>query len=293
MRLAESGPLTDFHHAALSLGATAIALELTKEFAALEAEWRVRGELLEELLQAGAHWSDSLRRRAHHAGIDVAEPCVVAVVEALPRADQGAMLAMFRAAGTAQGILIGTRGERVVVALPHCHRPLRWVQEVLERARAKGLPLIAGLSEAHPDLARGLNEAQAALRLARDSGKPAVVVDASVLGPLRIMLDVQDTTRMVELVRNTLGPLAEYDRRRQGDLLETLRTFLDVGGNHPATAERCKVHLNTVKYRLSRAADILDRPLGDHTTRFELSLAYAVWDVLDALEITPFTTTED
>src|SRR6185437_9722797 len=44
-------PLDDFDRNALEQGATIMALEIVKERAAWEAEWRLRGELLEEILQ--------------------------------------------------------------------------------------------------------------------------------------------------------------------------------------------------------------------------------------------------
>ncbi|TCK20691.1 helix-turn-helix domain-containing protein [Pseudonocardia endophytica] len=289
VRLAERRAPTDFERSALSLGATAIALELVKEAAALEAEWRVRGELLEEMLRAGDTRPESLRRRARQAGFDVTTPCVVAVVEALSGTDRDPMLAMFRAAGTIDGVLVGTRGSQVVVALAQRHGPRPWIQQQLDRARAKGLALAAGMSEPRTDLAHALNEAVAALKMARNATTPAVVVDAAALGPLRILLDVDDTSRIVDLVSRTLGPVAAHDRHRNGELLDTLRTFLDAGGNHPVTAERCSVHLNTVKYRLAKAGDLLGRPLSDPATRFELSLAFGAWDVLDTLGISPWT----
>ncbi|NMO01114.1 GAF domain-containing protein [Gordonia sp. TBRC 11910] len=291
--LARAEPHTDFDMAALTIGAAAIALELTKQRAAMEAEWRVSGELLEELLRAGGRYSESVQRRARQAGFDVTARSVVAVVEARPGADPAAAWALFRAAGTAAGILVGTRGERILVALPHDRDPRGWLQQLVDRARSKEIALVAGLSESHADLGHALTEAMAAVKLAAEGNQSAIVVDAAALGPLRILLDAADTSQMVDLVRRTLGPLADYDRRRHSDLLATLRAFLDAGGNHPLTAERSNVHLNTVKYRLGRAAEVLDRQFADPATRFEFSLAFAVCDVLDDLGISPWAFSDD
>ncbi len=120
------------------------------------------------------------------------------------------------------------------------------------------------------------------------AGKPPSVVGADTLGPLRFLLDAPDTLHMQDVVRSSLGPLAEYDSRRRGELLRTLRTFLDTGGNRPATAEQTGVHLNTVKYRLARIAELLGRPLNLPATRLELSVAFAVADILDAIGVDPF-----
>jgi len=282
---------TEFHRTALGLGATAIALEITKERAVLEVESRVHGELLEELLLAEGTWPDSLRRRAAHAGIDVTEPRVVAVIETLPGGLHSALMTVLRrdgAAAAAEGVLIGRRSDQLIVAVPVRQQPGAWVRAVIQRAAARGVPARAGLSGGHSDLGLALREARAALGLARTVQNAGAVVEADALGPLRFLLDAPDTHHMLRLVRSVLGPLAEYDRRRHGDLLSTLRTFLDTGGNHPVTATRCQVHLNTVKYRLNRAAELLGRPLNEPATRFELSLAFAVADVLEAMKVPPF-----
>lgn len=288
VRPADPGCVTEFHRTALGLGATAIALEIAKENTALEAEWRVRGELLEELLQAGDQWSDNLRRRAVHAGINVEEPRAVALIEALPGADLAAVFTTIRAAGTVDGVMIGRRGDYIVAAVPRRHRPDKWLRGVIERSSRKRNPLCAGLSDAHTDLKRALREATGALNLARKSHHSGTVIDAAALGPLRFLLDAPDTTHMVEVVRGALGPLADYDQRRNSDLLHTLRAFLDAGGNHPATAQLCNIHLNTVKYRMARVAELLDCQLGDPSTRFQLSIAFAVADLLEAMEMAPF-----
>ena len=288
VRPADSAPVSEFHRSALGLGATAIALEIAKEHAALEAEWRVRGELLEELLQAGDQWSENLRRRALHAGIDVEEPRAVALLEAIPKADLATVFATVRAAATVDGVMIGRRGDHVVAAVPQRHRPQDWVRAVMDRSGKKGSPLRAGLSDAHTDLRRALREATGALNLARKSKREGTVVGVERLGPLRFLLDAPDTTQMVEMVRTALGPLADYDQRRNGDLLPTLRAFLEAGGNHPSTAQLCNIHLNTVKYRMTRVAEVLDRPLAEPATRFQLSMAFAVADLLDAMGVSPF-----
>jgi DNA-binding PucR family transcriptional regulator len=287
IRSAGPDATSEFHRAALGLGATAIALEISKEHAALEGEWRVRGELLEELLQASDALSDGLRRRAAHANIDVDVPRSVAIIEGLAGSDLDAVYALLLAAGTAEGVMVGRRGEQLIVAVPGRHRPHEWVTALMERAHKKGSPVRSGLSDAHVDLPRALREATGALNLARRSERGGVLVDAQSLGPLRFLLDAPDTTQMTDVVTRTLGPLARYDKKRNGDLLPTLRAFLDSGGNHPTAAEKCHVHLNTVKYRMGRVAEVLDCNLSHPDTRFELSMAFAVADVLEAVGVSP------
>jgi DNA-binding PucR family transcriptional regulator len=107
------------------------------------------------------------------------------------------------------------------------------------------------------------------------------------LGPLRFLLDAPDTGEMTAMVRTLLGPIAAYDAHRGGgEVLETLRAYLELG-NRPAVAQRCHIHVSTVKYRMDKAAELLGRPLTEPQTRFEIRLAFAVLDVLRTLGIDP------
>ncbi|WP_342779343.1 helix-turn-helix domain-containing protein [Nonomuraea turkmeniaca] len=68
-----------------------------------------------------------------------------------------------------------------------------------------------------------------------------------------------------------LAPLTEYGSR--GDLVESLRAYLDCNGHWDAAAQRLGVHRHTLRYRMKRVAELLDRDLDDPGVRAELWLA--------------------
>ena len=76
-----------------------------------------------------------------------------------------------------------------------------------------------------------------------------------------------------ELGRATLGPLLGADRGGDSQLLETLRTYLELDGSVQATADRLYVHRNTVRYRLSRIEALTERSLSSTNDRVHLWLA--------------------
>lgn len=284
------GELSRLHRNALEHGGTVIALELVKEQAALEVEWRMQGELLEELLRSAAAPSDGLRARAARAGIDLARPHRVAAL--MPEGAGGATALLeftrrtLRLHHAVDG-LVARRGERILIALDGEIVVGGVIPQLQARGRAAGTPFACGLSRAHTDFATALREAEAALALAVQ--RAGTFVSYEQLGPLRFLLDAPDTGEMVAVVSDLLGPLADHDGRRSSALLATLEAYLRSGGHHPTTCECCHIHVSTLKYRLSRITVILGRPLTDPETRFQLSLAFELLAVLRLMGVEPFS----
>jgi GAF domain-containing protein/sugar diacid utilization regulator len=287
------GELTALQRKALEHGATAIALELVKEQATLEVEWRLQGELLEELLRSSGAPSEDLARRAERLGVDLAGQHRIAVLAPDRDVASSSLLELVRRWLRQHGHLdrlVAQRGDRVVVAvgadLPGGGKPL--IEDLQRRVTRAGVPVRCGVSNARTELTMALREAEGALALAISTGRPDAIVDYEALGPLRFLLDAPDTTEMTALVRDVLGPLAAHDAQRHSDLLLTLKTYLESGGHHPTTSERCHIHVSTLKYRLSRISALLERSLSDPATRFELSLAFEVLGILEVMGIAPF-----
>jgi DNA-binding PucR family transcriptional regulator len=70
-----------------------------------------------------------------------------------------------------------------------------------------------------------------------------------------------------------LGPLREYDDRHNAELLGTLRSFLDCDGSWSACASLMYVHVNTVRYRISRIEALTGRDLSALADRVDFFLA--------------------
>ena len=282
-------PLRDFDRNALEQGATIMALEIVKERAALEAEWRLRGELLEEILQQQGQPSEGLQVRAARFGVDLEARWSLAVLEpaAGTTADLEPIVRTALHRGTGDGrVLVAKRGDRVLVALDGAGgSPAEIIEQVLVKAERAGAKAIGGLSAARRELPIALGEAEAVLRLARDNDR-AGLVTFEALGPLRYFLNAPGTAEMSAMVNSVLGDLAGYDRRRNGELIRTLRAYLRSGGHHPTAAADCHIHVSTLKYRLGRIAELLGRPVSDPQAQFELGLAFSTLDVLGTLGLT-------
>jgi DNA-binding PucR family transcriptional regulator len=283
-------PLSDFDRNALEQGATIMALEIVKERAAWEAEWRLRGELLEEILQERGNPSEGLQLRAERFGVDLDARWSLAVLEP----SVATTVDLLRIVRTAFGqstwdgrVLMAKRGDRVLVALDEAGGPAAdAIEQVLAKAARGGATAIAALSTPRRELHVAFNEAQAVLRLARDNHR-AGLVRFDALGPLRYFLNAPGTDDMRAMVSDVLGVLADYDQRRNAELIRTLRAYLRSGGHHPSAAAECHIHVSTLKYRMGRITELLGRSMSDPEVQFELGLAFSTLDVLSSLGLSP------
>jgi len=84
----------------------------------------------------------------------------------------------------------------------------------------------------------------------------------------RVPADARDAFR-----ERLLGPLAAYDQAHDADLVRTLAEFLECGGSWSRCAERLHVHVNTLRYRISRVEALTGRDLGHFEDRVDFFLA--------------------
>lgn len=103
------------------------------------------------------------------------------------------------------------------------------------------------------ELGTAVHQARAGLQraLARDGGAaPAVPVT------LEALLAQQTPERLEPFVARLVRPLLEADRRRESGLLDTLRDYLRLDGSLVETARTRFLHVNSVRHRLARVAEL-------------------------------------
>jgi|1185.fasta_scaffold02853_1 sugar diacid utilization regulator len=112
--------------------------------------------------------------------------------------------------------------------------------------RADGLPAIEAM---YSEASEALESATAAGIFGR-----AVVFDDVLIDHI-----TRSSRHRGRILEATLEPLARYDAERQGDLVATLRAYVESGFNLTRSAETLCVHPNTVQYRLRRIKDLTGR----------------------------------
>jgi PucR-like helix-turn-helix protein/purine catabolism regulatory family protein len=122
-------------------------------------------------------------------------------------------------------------------------------------------------------LRSGLHEARHARKLAELSpGRATVVAGDDVASHLLLLAAVPEELRLSFRSR-VLGPVLDYDAAHRSDLVRTLRVFLHNSGSWTQTAADLHVHVNTLRYRIGRVAELTGRDLSSFADRVDLYLA--------------------
>ncbi|HSE71745.1 MAG TPA: GAF domain-containing protein [Nocardioidaceae bacterium] len=255
---------------------TALVLLFTRSVA--EAEDRVRGELLADLLSGRDSDPARLTERARrqHADLDVPSVVAVAAVDGLER--HRAVQLAARHAGGLRG-LAGDLDGRVVLVVPGSDA-CAVGQQLQERFRAAGGAATVGVvgTAAGPQaIAAGYPEAAQCLSTLLTLGRSGEVSDPAGLGLARLVLGGSGPAELDAFVRSTIGPVLEYDERRGTELVETLDAWFSAGSKPAETAKRLHIHPNTVAQRLDRITRLLGEGWRDPSRSLDLQMALRLW----------------
>ena len=82
------------------------------------------------------------------------------------------------------------------------------------------------------------------------------VVDCSKLGFFREFADIKDKDKLLSYVPESLQNLYEFDKQKNGELVDTLECFLNNKQSLKQTSNKLFVHYRTVSYRLEKIKEI-------------------------------------
>lgn len=72
----------------------------------------------------------------------------------------------------------------------------------------------------------------------------------------RILFSEDPRSESEKLVKEYLQKIIEYDEENDGEILSTLKAFINSNANYDATAKVMFVHKNTVRYRINKVKDM-------------------------------------
>lgn len=291
----------------LERAAMVTSLLLLARRSAGEAERRVRGELLDELLDNRDRDPHLLRERAARLQADLDTPHVVLAAHFGPGTGPGGASGSRTASGDGEGAgsgdgegaarsrlwaaaahlaatrhgLAAERDGGTVLLLP-VHDPAGAAELAQETAKFLGAaarePVTVGASaeiaapaERPETVSAGYTEARRcvdALQLLGRTGQGAAAEDFGFLGLL-----LSDGRDIAGFVGRTIGDVVEYDERRGTDLVRTMDAYFACGMSPVRTKDQLHVHVNTVAQRVERIGHLLGQDWQSPARALEIQLA--------------------
>ncbi|MFJ7071607.1 helix-turn-helix domain-containing protein [Streptomyces sp. NPDC098781] len=273
----------------LERAATVTSLLLLARRSAAEAEQRVRGELLDDLLDARDRDPRLLRERAArlHADLDATHVVLAARLDTVADdAEQEAAArrrlwsAASHLAATRHGLAVARDGGTVLLlpletgdtATAVARRAARHLGTAVHEAVTVGASGPVKNLAARPDaVAAAYEESRRcldAMGLLGRSGDGAAAEDFGFLGLL-----LGGDRDIAGFVDRTIGRVVAYDERRGTDLLQTLDAYFACGMSPARTKDELHVHVNTVAQRLERVGRLLGADWQTPARVLEIQLA--------------------
>lgn len=297
--LGGEGDLTDLDRQVAERAARVLGIELAKQRAVTEAQLRLQGDFLDDLLSGSYPSEEAMLARARWMGYDLGRPHALLAVSVEESADrvqsgtqrlQAADLLRTEVLRLAPGALLREQQDRLAVALPRAQPPTTEESlELAEKLRGRLAALMAntrvtlGVGRYHPGiagLALSYREADQALAIGRALLGGGRTVHFEHLGVQRLLFQLRDNAELASFYEDLLGKLQAHDERQGAELVNTLEAFFECHGNHVRTAQRLHLHRNTLLYRLDRARQVLGADLDDAETRLALQVALKIGRVI-------------
>ena len=251
--------------------------ELRIEDEAMQERNRLWGDLAQEMLSG----IDRQRVTAHAAAVghNLDEPhCVGLIADGRIGLSVDQVQAAIRRAG--QEALVATWGLNIALVMDEGTDTDKILQ-ALDQIVPGGRPWMGVSSPKQDgyDLSEAVSEASVALAFGQ-AAQESRTISYRDLGVFRLFAPDGKWSQLEDFVRETLGPLIEYDRSHGSELVHTLDAYLcrDSSLNH--LAESLMIHRSTLVYRLRRIRELLDIDIDDSALRLDLSLAARAVDVL-------------
>jgi purine catabolism regulator len=289
--------LSEFERLVLAYGADVCAMELAKSRAIAFAVEQARGDWVQMWLSGTPTDDDIMTTRAQQAGYDPATEYLVCVFRASTETGASlpleALIPLVRDDMTRRQIpgAVGQYVDVIVALYPAATARLRSIVEEVRAQLASRTPSgLVAVGMSRPG--RGLSALREAYREAKDAVSIANELgdreQTTFYGDLKLYqlllaLKERNLEHLRRFYNETLAPLVEHDRTRQGDLIRTLNGFFEANGNLAKAATDLDVHRNTLVYRLERISELTGLNLDDADNRLILHLALKVQRVLATL----------
>jgi GAF domain-containing protein/sugar diacid utilization regulator len=267
----------------LERAAVVTALLLLSRRSLAEAERRVRGELLDDLVSRPLDDPGTARERARRIGVDLDAAHVVLVM--LGPVERRQRITAWAAGHAAhRGGLAAYRDGCGVLLVPGTDPSSAAERVAREAGAAVGVLVTVGAAgpvRGPAAVAPAYAEARRCAAALVALGRAGAGAGRTELGFVGVLLG-SGSDDIDAYVRRVLGPVLDYDARRGTVLRKTLEEYFASGVSPARAAEVLHVHVNTVAQRLERLGSLLGAGWQQPERALELQLALKLHRLRDA-----------
>jgi sugar diacid utilization regulator len=254
--------------------AVVTALLLLSRRSAAQAEGRVRGELLDDLVARPVDDAEMLHERARRLGVVLSQANTVLVLRA-PSGARHRVASWAASQASEHGGLAADRNGSSVLLLPGDDASAlarRVGREVKSSVGATVTVGAGGPAYTPVEVAEAYRTAERCVDALTALGLPGTSAGPADLGFVGLLMGGGEDS-IDGFVTGSIGAVLEYDRRRGTVLGQTLESYFAAGGSPARAAELLHVHVNTVTQRLERLSTLLGEDWQRPDRALEIQLA--------------------
>ncbi|MFL0362015.1 XylR N-terminal domain-containing protein [Pseudobacillus sp. 179-B 2D1 NHS] len=290
----------DFYTDLLERTATTAALYIQNERVAVETEQRLKGDLLEQLLNNKEVKPQEIHARLSLLGYDITQPHYIIHMEIesenktkktslnseyfkiynkltdifnheLNR--NGSHALMLPKLNTVQAIVSKKYidGEGITIK--------KLGERLLQKIGGTHQQIYIGISEETTHVSefhKKIEEAKKAVELAKVRYSSSKVILASELGHLTLFLSARAPEELEAFAVEKLYSILDYDQKKNSELVVTLFYYSQNEFNLHKTARKMSISISGMRYRLQKIEELLNLSLADSSCRFEIQLALQI-----------------
>ncbi|MDA3129903.1 XylR N-terminal domain-containing protein [Aliibacillus thermotolerans] len=268
---------------------TICSLYLLNKRTELEAEERVKGRFLEQMIH-GEYTKEEIVRRSHFVGVDLFQDyyMVVVCIETLFDSYKKDLTFLeevmnetslyFQKQG--KSILTGQQGNHLVMLLLKQEVEEEGIQKVCEHyleTFSKKYPSVsfrAGISMSSDEIEKASESYQEALTSVRMTSKTNNLMTFESLGILGPLINSNNKKEVERMALYTLRPLGEkLEDHKNLELIKTLYSYLLNGGNLERTASDLSLSLSGLRYRIGKIEKVMEQDIKHPEVSYKLLLS--------------------
>lgn len=266
-----------------------LGLMTLKQNAVVEAEERVRGELLTEVITTVRPIPAELAARAASRHVQVEMFTALVVAEGVSRRS----LDLTRRLHTFSAEWSGLAGEyfgvaTMLIVTDDLDGAAAAIQRRLRATLHEPILVcatpITGLNES---LTRPFTIASRCLKILRASGIDDRGTTSAHLGLYATLFDPARAEDLTTLLADNIGELIDYDTRRGTDLVGTLAAYFENSANLTKTSKALHVHMNTLIKRLDRVSAVIGEQWQQPDNALSLQVAVRLHSLTSVLGSSP------